>query len=205
MTLSFMQTILCNEINFWNWPGWTVIVAVTTVLYTLFTYRLLRATKKSLDIANENKGKANKLAEFQIYTKIADSLNLAKAIELIDSVGDGWFDIEEIADRSGIIAESPQKKMLKGSEIQRFILNPLEDLAKFKEDDLISISSINSGFGSLILMIAGSKSVLDYIKYQRTEVFKSSSIYSGLESLVEEVISLSPESERSNYINYFKS
>jgi hypothetical protein len=204
MDLSLGQTIHINETNFWNWPGWTVIVAVTTLLYTFFTYRLLLATKKSIDIANDNKIKANKLAEFQIYTKIADSVNLDKAIELIASVGAEWFDIEEIADRSGIVAESPPIKILKGSEIQRYILNPLEDLAKFKGDDLISISSINSGFGSLILMIGGSKLIVDYIKYQQTKVYKSNSIYSGIESLVEDIIKQCPPSEQSKYINYFK-
>jgi hypothetical protein len=60
-----------------------LVAATATVLYTYFTYHLLAATKRSIDVANENIEKSNRLAEFQIYSKLTDDLSSPKALELL--------------------------------------------------------------------------------------------------------------------------
>jgi hypothetical protein len=82
MTMHNFLLELQTQNSFFSWPGWTFVTAISafiaalaTTCYTFFTYRLLSATKDSIDIANGNRETSNKLAEFQIYSKLADLLS----------------------------------------------------------------------------------------------------------------------------------
>lgn len=201
-----------NEVTFWNWPGWTFIgalsafiAAVATGFYTWFTYHLLSATKNSIDIANSNRETANKLAEFQIYSKLSDQLSSEKVLSLLDTIENGWFDVEEIAESAPGAYANPPRETITGKDIRRHILSPIEDLAKFKDDGLLSMESIDTGFGNTILMLGNSKPIVDYIKYLRKKVYFSDNIHCGFESLYEEELNCCSEEERSKYTNHFKS
>lgn len=182
----------------------TIVAAIATVLYTIFTYRLLSATKKSIDIANENKEKANKLAEFQIYSKLSDDLSSPKALELFDIIEKDWFDIEEIDETKPGTHSNPERVKISGRDLRRFILGPIEDLAKFKDDQIISMESIDAGFGNTILMIGNNEKVINYIQYLRTKVYYTDNVHGGFESLYEEEIERCSEDEKKKYKNHFK-
>jgi hypothetical protein len=193
-----------SQITFWNWPGWTFIgvlaafiAAVATGLYTYFTYHLLASTKKSLDTAN-------KLAEFQIYSKISDQLSSEKALAIFDIVERGWFEIEELIDSSQKVGGTPKAK-LSGRDIRRYILSPMEDLAKFKDDGLLSMEAIDIGFGNTILMIGNSKPIVDYINYLRSKIYFSDDIHCGFQSLYVEELNICKGDERNKYKNHFES
>ena len=188
---------------FWSWPGWPAIAAIATVLYTYFTYRLLSSAQSSIDVANQNKIIANKLAEFQIYMNITDKLSSDKSFELLEFMADVDFSIIEVGGTTTTIF-NPSTQILEG-DLRRFILNPLEDLAKFHDDGLVSLDAINTGFGSSILLVGSSKQVVNYIRNQRSKEQLDDKLYVGIESLFEKVLSLLKEEERQRYPNYFKS
>ncbi len=206
-TLFQLILIICLT----DWSGWTMIGAIgtliaafATVAYTIFTYRLLAATKKSIDIANENKDKANKLAEFQIYSKISDDLSSEKALQLFDIIERNLFEIKEIDET--IFGESlnPDREIISGRDLLSYILGPIEDLAKFKDDQILSMQSIDSGFGNKILMLGNNEKIVKYIKYLRTKVHFTDNIHGGFESLYEEELKCCTEDERTKYKNHFK-
>lgn len=196
--------IFCG--GFWSWSGWnaitaltTIVIAIATTCYTFYTARLLKSAQDNIKTANENKVTANKLAEFQIYMKITEMLNRNKAFQLLELIGSGKFKILESQGKWTIGHEDVPE-----GELRKYVLNPLEDLAKFYQDGLITDGSLNTGFGSNILMVAGSKQVVEYIIQQRTKITKDSALYRGIESLVDAEFSLLPESDRAQYKNYFR-
>ncbi|MCZ8216559.1 MAG: hypothetical protein O9262_09995 [Cyclobacteriaceae bacterium] len=182
----------------------TILAAIATVLYTFYTYKLLSETKRSIDIANENKEKANKLAEFQIYSKLSDVLSTPKALELFDIIERNLFDIEEIDESKSETDSSSKREKISGRDLRRFILGPIEDLAKFNEDQIISIESIDAGFGNTILLLGNNEKIINYIQYLRTKVYLTDNLHSGFESLYEEEMERCSEEEKKKYKNYFK-
>lgn len=192
------------KLTFWTWPGWgtltavaALIAAVATTFYTWFTYHLLASSKVSIDIAN-------KLTEFQIYSKLTDQLSSDKALRLLDIIESNWFEIDEISEppQPGEF-QSPAKEVISGKELRRFVLSPIEDLAKFREDGLLSMRSIDAGFGNTILMLGNSELVVDFVKHLRSKVYFSDNIHSGFESLYEAELECCNDEERSKYANHF--
>jgi len=183
----------------------TVVAAIATVLYTYFTYHLLLATKKSIDIANENKDKANKLAEFQIYTKLSDDLLSPKASELFKIIERNWFDIDEIDETKPGTYSNPEREKISGRDLRRYVLGPIEDLAKFMDDGIISIESIDSGFGNMILMLGNNELIVKYIKLLRAKVYFNDNVHCGFEYLYEEELKRCTPEEKLKYKNHFKS
>jgi hypothetical protein len=76
------------------------------------------------------------------------------------------------------------------------VLNPFEDLAKFYDDGIISIKSINSGFGTMILHFGNSELVYNIIDEERRN-FKS--IFSGFEKLYTDVYNDCTEADRKGF------
>lgn len=190
-------------LNFWTWAGWqtlgamaTMVAAIATILYTFFTYKLLASSQISIAVANENRAVTNKLAEFQIYMKITEQLVTDKAFELLELIADDDFIIVE-ARRAEL--QNEQHFILE-SDLRRYILNPLEDLAKFHDDGLVTMSSIDSGFGNTILQVGSSNQIAQYITSAR---LKDRGIYEGVESLYRKERGLLTEEERSRYPDHF--
>jgi hypothetical protein len=174
-----------------------VIAAIVAIFYTLFTYQLLKESKYAVETNN-------KLVEFQIYSKLSDQLSSEKAAVILDIIEKNWFYIEEITDRTNVVHENPKKDKLLGKDIRRYILGPIEDLSKFKDDGLLSMESIDTGFGNIILMLGNNEAVVDYIKYLRKKIYFADNIHCGFESLYEEEIDCCQGQERDKYTNHFK-
>jgi len=194
-----------------EWTGWTmvaalgtIVAAIATVFYTIFTYKLLSETKKSIDIANENKDKANKLAEFQIYTKLSDDLASQEASKLFEVIDSNWFDIEEIDETKPGTYTNPKREKISGRDLRKYILGPIEDLAKFLDDDIISIESIDAGFGNTILMLGSNEMIVKYIKHLRAKIYFNNNIHCGFEYLFEEELKRCTPEEKTKYKNHFK-
>ncbi len=162
-----------------KWQGWTAVAALVAAIYTALTYRLLR--------------KNNKIAEFQTYMKIAEALNSDAARDIIDACIDNKLNVDSNFP-SGTYC-------ITGGHFRRNVLDPLEDLSKFCEDGLISINSVDSGFGYLILEVGNCESVISHLKQVRK---KSPDAYRGFENLYQKIIKRCTPSLRRNYRKDFK-
>jgi hypothetical protein len=152
---------------------WAIAGTIATILYTFLTYRLLMQNKK----INETN---NKLAEFQIYNEIAKLLSTDNA--------KAW--VEKCRNKTILVTEETRNK------ICYELLNPLEDLAKFWEDKLVTIESINSGFGLTILVVGNNDKIAELIKSEKSE---HEALYTGIESLYMKIYSLCNEVEKKKF------
>ncbi len=167
----FFNIILCAQ--FWTALSaiGTCLAAIVAIFYTCFTYNLLSTSNKTLTTNN-------KLVEFQIYNEISKSLNTPEVHGYIVRCVNGTLNS----------LNEEEAKFIKYN-----ILNKLEDLAKFNEDGLISIDSINSGFGSMILHFGNCKSIVDLIIMDR-KIFPS--VLTGFENLYNAIFQKCTEQER---------
>ena len=143
---------------------WVAAGTISSAIYTLLTLGLFTVSFFSLR-------KSNKLSDFQIYQKISELLNTDTALELIQKCKDKSLDLS-----------TPSEKRI----LKKEILNPLEDLAKFRKDNLISINGVYSGFSSLLLYVCNCEEVRKYILEIRGDNI-SSLVYGGLGDLYTEV------------------
>lgn len=172
------------------------IMAIATVFYVIYTYGLFKSTKQSID-------KNNRLAEFQIYMKINDALFFDKALAIIDKIEHNDLLIIESEYSMNSPLYKPESTIL-GKELRMYLLGPLEDLAKFHDDGLISLESIDSGFGNTILKVLSNRVIVDYIIHLRRNVHFSENLFCGIQSLFEKILENCEDGEKSKYINYFK-
>lgn len=159
--------------------------AIVAAVYTCLTYQLLSKTTASLNLStkaielNEKTLAANnKLTEYQIYKEFGEKLYQNKITKLLSEI------------------KSCSARLYFGDELDfvRFeVLNHLEDLAKFYEDKLISIESVNTGFGSMILYLGNNDGVKQIIKDER-EIFPT--IFSGFENLYNAIFQKCTDQER---------
>lgn len=172
-----------------TWPGWSVIGVCAAVIYTAFTFFILRASIRSIQTQN-------KLVEFQIYSKICDTLDSEQVINLIEEIKrDNVF--ISYQDRTAV-----GKKEFAGAMINKLLLNPFEDLYKFWQDGLISIESIDI-IGYKILIVGSNLEIVNYINYLRTNIYNSQTIYQGFEALFQEELKRCDVEEKSKFQNYF--
>jgi hypothetical protein len=172
------------------WNGWTVIsslgtliAAIVALFYTIFTYRLLSRTNATFH-------KTNSINEFLIYKEISEKLVADKIVLLIDRCIDGSIivDYDNKSDETGNI--------FKSNTINRCLLNPLEDIFIFWEKDLISIETINSGFGYKILSVGNCPAISKHVKDIRVVM---PSVYDGFEKLYNAIYLNSSKSEREGF------
>ena len=184
-------TILCSS----TWQGWTVIsaiaalvAAIVAVFYTYYTYNLLKANKETL-------ARNNKINEFQIYKEISASLSSEDATRLIDLCDEGKLEI----DYSNTIPTAGETK-IKSDFLNRRLLNPLEDIAVFWESGLITLKTIDSGFGYKILSIGNCEAIINHVIKSR---ISWPNVFSGFEALYNEVYSKCAEEEKRGYRDKF--
>lgn len=172
------------------------VAAIIAGFYTYYTYQLLTKTKESLDLStdalklsrrtielNETSLEGNKkLTEYQIYKEFGEKLYKKDVYKLMSDI------------------KTYKEKHFYDNELEfvRYeVLNHLEDLAKFYEDNLITIESVNSGFGTMILYLGSNKGVIQIIKDER-EIFPT--IFSGFEYLYEQIYNKCNETERIGFL-----
>jgi|GEM_PF-3549554 len=184
-------TILCST----TWQGWTVIsaiaalvAAIVAIFYTYYTYNLLNANEETL-------AKSNKINEFQIYKEISASLGSDEATKLIDLCGEGKLEI----DYSNTTPLAGETK-IKSGFLNRKLLNPLEDIAVFWESGLITIKTIDSGFGYKILCIGNCEAIMNHVLKSRQSW---PNVFSGFEALYNEVYSKCADEEKQGYRDKF--
>lgn len=186
-----MNTILLE--SFWTICSaiTTSVAALATVLYVFLTYKILRET------SNTSKLQV-KIADAQIYYQVTKILNSAEANELFEFIENTDFHIDAKGDMQILQARTS----IKSSDLQRLILDPIEDLAKYWQDELISLDSIDTGFGFKILAVGSNTKIVDYINFTRRS-YKSNQPYEGLESLYLEIRKRVSVAELVQYPNYF--
>ena len=177
--------------QFLAWNGWNIVAAVAsliaaiaTSLYTYFTFHLLSSSQRSITISN-------KLAEFEIYNRIAEKLFSDRALELLEIIWKDNFHIQGFNYQESDTA----KETITARELRKYFLTPLEDLAKFRDDGLITFDSIDRGFGTIILQVGNSKNIVEFIKHLRSKIYHSQQLFKGFEELYHEEIKRFPGNE----------
>lgn len=172
------------------WVGWTIIssvgsalAALVAILYTRFTYRLLKQTNDTFD-------KTNNLNEFIIYKEISGKLSSDKITLLIDKCISGTISVD-YTNKS-----DETQNIFNSNTINRCLLNPLEDIAIFWEKDLISVGTINAGFGYKILSVGSCAVISKHVKDIRVSL---PNVYSGFEKLYNAIYDASSQSERNEF------
>ena len=178
--------------NFLTWQGWTfvaavgsLIAAIATSLYTYFTFHLLSSNQRSIKISN-------KLAEFEIYNRIAENLFSDRALELLEIIWRGNFYIQGFNFQE---SSDTGKEKITARELRKYFLSPIEELAKFCDDELITFDSIDRGFGTIILQVGNSKTIVDFIKHLRSNIYHSKHLFKGFEELYREEVKRFPGKE----------
>jgi hypothetical protein len=168
-------------LTFWTWSCWPAIAAISAFLsvivaaaYTCFTYSLLKTSYETL---NTN----NKLAEYQIYNEIAKTLYHSDVQDYI----------LKIKNASPLITNELDRRFIRNK-----ILNNIEDLAKFMEDGLISIEGINTGFGSMILLVGNNNEIKDLIRNEK-QLFPD--VFIGFIDLYSKIYIETSDQEKANY------
>lgn len=148
-----------------------ILALIVTGLYTFFTYLLF---KDNQNIVAKN----NKLVEFQIYKEIAKQLSTREVRETLKKC---YNNSSDVFDKEHICYD---------------LLNPIEDLAKFSEDKLISIQTINTGFGYMILKICNNEKILTIMKDERKD---HAPLYDGVIKMYNELYNACSEEERKGF------
>jgi len=189
-----MTMILCVDFTaFFSWSGWggiaaigTLIAASIAVWYTKITRGILKSTGESIE-------GQRKLAEFEIYMKIAEKIDSDKSQKFIDACINIDLDIEE---QSVMVELNGVKILISGTEIRINVLLPFGDLAIFWKSDLISTDTVKNGFGDLLLKVGNSNTIINHIKYLRKEASVS---YKTFEELYITIRNTLPEDQKKKY------
>jgi hypothetical protein len=166
-------TLLCDSEFNWTAIGSiaAIIAAVATCIYTFYTYQILSGNNRILE-------KNNKLAEYNIYVDISKRFGQEKTDLFI-----------RLCSSNRILIESKDNEnfpfgleSVSGNDFRIYVLDIFDDLYKFFSDDLISLNSINTGFGYYILTVGNCNQVGSYINRQREE-YSYQGIHGGLSIL----------------------
>ena len=193
--------LLCQqtETSIWLWGGWTAVAAIGTllsvsvaVLYTIFTYKLLNKTGKTLETAN-------KVAAFNTYSDIKKALDTQQVQEMV----------EACYNNNILIASAPpsqleeRKIFFSNSVVKRHLIDVLEDVASYFRDGLIDIEKINYAYGYMILYVGNNQAIVDYIKKMRLEA-NYDELYLGFEELYQRIREESGNEIKEAYRKDFK-
>ncbi len=194
------------DANTWSAVG-TCAAAIIALFYTIVTYKLLNRTRESLGLTRDSLNAAqealklnkstlkhtSKIAEYDIYMRIADQLNSEKAFEIIEALNKEILKIDD--NRQDMFATNGVL-YVQSRTFRRYILYPLEDLAKFCEDGLITIESVDSGFGYIFIAACNNYDVAKYIAEIRAG---SEKYYSGIERIYYQLYKMLPETDKAKY------
>jgi hypothetical protein len=169
-----------KEIFAWN--GWTplaaigaLLAAVATILYTRYTYQILSATRSSID-------RQNRVHEFEIFSKLSAELETPEVSRLHHACKRNTLKIDlPLAD--ALTSPYRGETATTDSGLRQHLLNPLEKMAKFWNDGLISIGTIDNTLGYFILDIGNCTGVINHINHLRNNVYNNESLYDGFEKL----------------------
>jgi hypothetical protein len=193
--------ILLNEL--FSWEGWTPLAAIgalmaatATILYTKFTYEILHATRQSID-------RQNKVHEFEIFSKLAEELETEQALRLHQACKTNTLKIDLPL---GDALTSPYRgeTATTDSGLRQHLLNPLEKMAMFWSDGLISTRTIDNTLGYFILNIGNCSEVVKHINHLRRDVYDNPNLYCGFESLYKAIINDLGKPEKHKYRLDFK-
>lgn len=169
-----MHHILIN-LTIWEYLdslNWSALAVIVAAIYTVLTYKLFKVSYRAMQ-------KTNQLAEFQIYQELSKLLST----DIADKV------VERCKSKTLSLTTDAEKR-----EFKKNILDPLEDLAKFRKDSLVSIGGVYTGFSSLILYVCNCDIAVNYLNDIRKNPITSLS-YGGLGDLYDELYDYCSPSE----------
>lgn len=172
----------------------TVLAFFAAALYTWFTYDILKQTAKA---ANQN-ATANELSaylalrkdlctpHFSLVTQYARSNKLTLLDKPLVTNGGETHSYEQngyyFITKASLITD---------------ILNNVEDLALFHERNILTIETIDSGFGYTILNLGNNTEINQYINKLREHQREA---FNGFIKLYGSIYNMLDETEKSNYL-----
>lgn len=188
------SNLLLITCTFWTWGGWTAVAAISTIIYTLFTYRILSKTSETLEANNKLINSSNKVAEFNTYLEIKKSMETDNAHKLVSACSDNTLRINfEGTDSFGFYSKQ---------DVRKYIIDPIEDIAGFYNDKLIRFDKINYAYGYTILFVGNNEEIIKLIHDIRSS-YSNREMYSGFENLYKEIYASCSELEKNKYRNDF--
>ena len=165
-----------------SWAGWNVLSSIGTfvgsiiaAIALIYAYRTLKKTQVSID-------SSNKIAEFDVYMKIADRIYDKDTDELINACINKTLKVDNMIQD---IARTTGQIKVADNYLELKLMNVLNDLAIFSKVGVITLERISTGFGYVILIVCNNDEIRKFIKNVRI-IYPGS--YVSLENLWNEVI-----------------
>ncbi|MFN5168161.1 MAG: hypothetical protein ACK5DD_00940 [Cyclobacteriaceae bacterium] len=183
------MNIFCD----WNlfWTGLGAASTFLSLIAAILIYILAR---------NELK-KNNEISELDVYFKIKADLNSDSSQKIYLAILENrLLFVRNLNGSVGFeISDGATWQTLPMSQVDVGFLGHVEDLALAYEKGLISLETIMSGYGSLILNSGNSPSIYNYISYLRNEKYHDKDLYSGFEQLYLKIYGCLSESLKLKY------
>ena len=169
-----------------------LIGALATIVYTFITYSLFKKTKESIE-------SANKVAAFNTYIKIKESLCNEDVDKMVESCSSNKIIITEMPTLEyDYFTDCYHKK-----DVRRKLIDAIEDLAKYERDGLITIEDVDFAYGYLILNVGNCGAIIKFINDMRKS-HENNDLYQGFEILYLKVRNMLKVEEQLKYRLDFK-
>jgi hypothetical protein len=165
--------------------------ALATIVYTFITFSLFKKTKESIE-------SANKVAAFNTYIKIKESLCNEDVDKMVESCSSNKIIITEMPTLRDIYTNSYHKK-----EVRSKLIDAIEDLAKYERDGLITLEDVDFAYGYLILNVGNCEAIVKFLNEIRKS-YENNDIYQGFETLYLKVRNMLKVEEQLKYRLDFK-
>ncbi len=163
------------------WDGWsgvgaigTMIGAIATAVYAIYTYKLLVSTQKT--------------NQASIYFKLVENLKEDTSRKIFNCILNNTLKI--------VNNGTDQTPNYTSTSVDRHLLNHFEEIAIFNKTGAIDIDIIDNGVGYQILDIGSNKEIRRYLAEQRR---KYKQVYTEFEELYKKIYSRCNNLEKSNY------
>lgn len=188
------MTIIEAQLGFFSATWWTSVAAIATtigaaatIVYTFVTYQLFSKTKESIE-------DANKVAAFNTYIKIKDSLDSKEVSEMAAACGNKTIEISQVLE----VKKDTGKVYFSKNDIKLKLLGSLEDMAKYERDGLIKFNDIDYAYGFYVLNVGNNDVIVKFINDLRVE-YRFPDLFGGFEELYKKIRNNLTENEINNY------
>src|SRR5437879_12786638 len=130
------------------------IGSIGAALFTILIFNLAKREWK----------KNNSISELELYYKLKADLYSEFSIKMYKAI---VRDKLQFNLKNGTAEFSIDSEITSTSEVGLHFLGHIEDISIFLEEDIITFSKLNSGFGTMILEIGDYQPIRNYIKHIR--------------------------------------
>lgn len=185
----------CNS----NWSLFADIMSgvgsIGAAVFTIFIYRL----------ASKEWKRNNSISELDLYYKIKRDFSTEFSQDVLINIARNDLEFKSITEDYSTI-EWLGGPVYDSSYFVQAFLGSFEDLAMFHDKGLMAFETLNSGYGSTILMVGNNRAIVDLIRHLRARLKDGdANYYSGFEDLYRRVRETLEEDRQKYYRKDFSS